>query len=101
VNKHWRQAGLYGLLMVVVIALATAFFKQPRQDIETWDYSRFISEVESGRIERIEISSDRTKAKFSNPNGEGTVIVNLPNDPELVKLLSTNDVDIAVKYRWR
>jgi cell division protease FtsH len=97
VNKRWRQAGLYVLLVVVVIALATAFFEQPRQDIETWRYSRFISEVESGRIERIEMSGDRTQAKFSNPNGEGKVIVNLPSDPDLVKLLNTNDVDIAIQ----
>ncbi|MEO0457583.1 MAG: ATP-dependent zinc metalloprotease FtsH3 [Cyanobacteria bacterium P01_A01_bin.114] len=96
-NKRWRNAGLYVLLAVVVIALATAFFDQPRQETDSWRYSRFIDEVQQGRIERVDISADRSQARFSNPEGTGKVIVNLPGDPGLVNILTSNDVEIAVK----
>ncbi|MEO1403741.1 MAG: ATP-dependent zinc metalloprotease FtsH3 [Cyanobacteria bacterium J06635_1] len=96
-NKRWRNAGLYVLLAVVVIALATAFFDQPRQETESWRYSRFIDEVQRGQIERVDISADRSQARFSNPEGTGKVIVNLPGDPGLVDILTTNDVEIAVQ----
>jgi cell division protease FtsH len=99
VNKRWIQTGLYILPVVVGIVLAIALFEKPRQDIETWQYNHFISEVESGRIDRIAISADRTQAKFSNPNGEGNVIVNLPSDPDLVKLLNDSGVDITISPR--
>ena len=95
-NKRWRNAGLYALLVVVVIALATAIFDSPRQETQTWRYSRFINAVESQQIERISISSDRTKAEFTDPSGNGRVVVNLPNDRELISILTDNKVDIVV-----
>lgn len=97
-NKRWRNAGLYVLLVVVVIALATAFFEQPRIETETWRYSRFINQVESGAIEKVYISADRTQARFPDPSGEERrVVVNLPSDPGLVDILTDNSVDIEVQ----
>ncbi|NET35732.1 MAG: ATP-dependent metallopeptidase FtsH/Yme1/Tma family protein [Cyanothece sp. SIO1E1] len=95
-NKRWRNAGLYALLVVVVIALATAIFDGPRQETESWRYSQFIQEVENNRIERVNISADRTRVQFTNPDGNGKVVVNLPNDPELIDTLTQNNVDIIV-----
>lgn len=94
-NKRWRNAGLYALLAIVVIALATAFFDKQPQSRETWRYSQFIQEVEKGRVERISLSSDRTKALVTPIDGEKK-IVNLPNDPELIDILTKNNVDISV-----
>ncbi len=97
-NKRWRNAGLYVLLVVVVIALATAFFEQPRIETETWRYSRFINQVESGAIEKVYISADRTQARFPDPSGEERrIVVNLPSDPGLVDILTDNSVDIEVQ----
>ncbi|ESA36713.1 membrane protease catalytic subunit [Leptolyngbya sp. Heron Island J] len=97
-NKRWRNAGLYVLLVVVVIALATAFFEQPRIETETWRYSRFINQVESRAIEKVYISADRTQARFPDPSGEERrVVVNLPSDPGLVDILTENSVDIEVQ----
>lgn len=95
-NKRWRNAGLYALLVVVVIALATAIFDPSGQETETWRYSRFIQAIENNQIERVNISSDRTRARFTDPDGSGQVIVNLPNDPELIDTLESNNVDIVV-----
>jgi len=98
VNKRWRNAGLYVLLVVVVIALATAFFEQPRIEIESWRYSRFVNEVENGAIEKVYISADRSQARFPDPTGEERrIVVNLPSDPGLVDILTDNSVDIEVQ----
>ena len=96
-NKRWRNAGLYALLIVVVIALATAVFDNGSgQESMTWNYTRFINAVQGNRIERISINADRTRAQFTDPEGNGRVTVNLPSDPDLVDILTQNNVDIVV-----
>ncbi|NJK65570.1 MAG: ATP-dependent metallopeptidase FtsH/Yme1/Tma family protein [Microcoleus sp. CSU_2_2] len=94
-NKRWRNAGLYALLAIVVIALATAFFDKQPPSREVWKYSQFIQEVEGNRVDKINISSDRSKALVTAQDGN-KVIVNLPNDPELINILTKNKVDISV-----
>jgi cell division protease FtsH len=93
-NKKWRNAGLYALLAIVVIALATAFLDQP-QSQETWKYSKLLDEVRSHKVESVKISSDRTKAVVTAQDGT-PVLVNLPNDPQLINILADNGVDISV-----
>jgi cell division protease FtsH len=94
-NKKWRNAGLYVLLAVVVVALGTAFLDKQPQSRQTWKYSKFINEVETGRVESVKISADRTKAVVIGQDGN-PVVVNLPNDPQLIDILSDKGVDIAV-----
>jgi len=95
-NKKWRNAGLYALLLIVVIALGTAFLDSPRESRTTWKYSRFINEVESGRVQGIvKLSADRSQALVTAQDGT-QVEVNLPNDPQLIDILTDNNVDIAV-----
>jgi cell division protease FtsH len=89
VNKRWRNAGLYALLVVVVIALATAIFDGSGQETQTWRYSKFLDAVQNNQVERVSISSDRTRARFTDPAGNGQIVVNLPNDPELISTLET------------
>ncbi len=96
-NKRWRNAGLYGLLVVVVIALATMFFDQSPTEIKSQKYSQFINDVEQQKIESVVISSDKSIARFAAPDGSGRVEVNLPQDPGLVKILTDNNVDITVQ----
>ncbi len=94
-NKRWRNAGLYALLAIVVIALGTALFDQQPQPRQTWRYSQLIEEVENQRVERVNLSADRTKALVTAENGE-KILVNLPNDPDLLNILTRNNVDISV-----
>ncbi len=96
-NKRWRNAGLYVLLVVVVIALATTFFDQPRVETQSWRYSKFLTEVQQGRIESVAVSSDKSQARFAAPDGTGRIVVNLPPDPALVETLTSNNVDISVQ----
>ena len=97
-NKRWRNAGLYALLAIVVIALGTAFFDQQPQARKTNKYSDFIKTVESGKVEigAVSISADRTQAVYTDPEGSGKVVVNLPNDPELIEILTSHNIDVRV-----
>ncbi|MEG4629414.1 ATP-dependent zinc metalloprotease FtsH3 [Microcoleus sp. AR_TQ3_B6] len=94
-NKRWRNAGLYALLAIVVIALATALVDKQPPSRDVWKYSQFIQEVEGKRVDKINISSDRSKALVTAQDGN-KVLVNLPNDPELINILTKNNVDISV-----
>ncbi|CAD5928562.1 ATP-dependent zinc metalloprotease FtsH 3 [Planktothrix agardhii] len=94
-NKRWRNVGLYALLAIVVLALATAFFDKQPQTRESWKYSTFIQEVKSNKVERVSLSSDRSRALVTAQDGN-KVIVNLPNDPALIDILTENNVDISV-----
>ena len=97
-NKRWRNAGLYALLAIVVIALGTTFFDQQPQAQQTAKYSEFIRAVENGKVEgTVAISADRTEATYTNPDGSGKVVVNLPNDPQLIDILTENNLDVRVQ----
>ncbi len=94
-NKKWRNAGLYVLLAIVVVALGTAFLDKQPQASQTWPYSRLIDEVQNSKVETVKISADRTKAQVIDREGT-PILVNLPNDPQLIDILSDNGVDISV-----
>ena len=97
-NKKWRNAGLYGLLLIVVLALVSAFLDNSNtQSRENLTYSDFINQVENNQIEQVILSADRTQAKVSSSNSGAPLLVNLPNDPELINILSENKVDIVIQ----
>ncbi|MEH2312660.1 MAG: ATP-dependent zinc metalloprotease FtsH3 [Nostoc sp.] len=95
-NKKWRNAGLYALLFIVVIALGTAFFDKQPQSRETWRYSRFIQEVQQGRVEKVSLSADRSTAVVTAKYDGNKRIVTLVNDPDLINTLTSKGVDISV-----
>ncbi len=94
-NKRWRNAGLYALLFIVVIALGTAFFDKQPQNRESWRYSQFIQEVQKGRVDKVSISADRSTALATARDGSKK-IVTLVNDPDLINTLTAKNVDITV-----
>jgi cell division protease FtsH len=97
VNKRWRNVGLYTLLAIVVVSLATAFFDKQPQKTPNWTYSQFIERVMDRKIEKVKISADRSIAQVKDPAGNGWVNINLPPyDEDLIKILTKNGVDISV-----
>ncbi|MCU0567087.1 MAG: ATP-dependent zinc metalloprotease FtsH3 [Oculatellaceae cyanobacterium Prado106] len=94
-NKRWRNAGLYALLVVVVVFLATALWDNRQPPSKTWRYSEFINQVTADQVEKVAIRSDRQLAIAKTTDGQNYV-VNLPNDPELLDILQRNNVDISV-----
>ncbi len=89
-NKRWRNAGLYVLLAVVAIALATTFLEKPAQTQKTLKYSQFIQEVKQGNIENVGLSADRSKALVQEKDGTKLSVNLPPNDNQLVDILTTN-----------
>ncbi|MGI0480130.1 ATP-dependent zinc metalloprotease FtsH3 [Geminocystis sp. CENA526] len=94
-NKKWRNIGLYAILAVVVVALGTVFLDRPQTNQLSWKYSQFIDEVQTDKVERVQLSADRTQAIATARDGQ-RFLVNIPNDPQLIDILSANKVDIAV-----
>jgi cell division protease FtsH len=95
-NKKWRNAGLYALLLIVVLALGSAFLDRQPEPHTTWKYSKFLEEVRNRTVESVRLSADRTRAKV--PTQDGTqVYVNLPSDPQLINILTENGVDISIE----
>ncbi|MBD2297517.1 ATP-dependent metallopeptidase FtsH/Yme1/Tma family protein [Nostoc sp. FACHB-87] len=94
-NKRWRNAGLYALLFIVVIALGTAFFDKQPQNTQTWRYSQFIQEVEKGKVTQVRLSADRSTAIVKSQDGS-QIKVTLVNDPDLINTLTSKGVDISV-----
>ncbi|CAK6698761.1 ATP-dependent zinc metalloprotease FtsH3 [Synechococcus sp. CBW1107] len=97
-KKRWRNAGLYVLLVVVVIAVGTAFLDRPdpANAPRTLRYSDFVEAVEGNEVSRVLIAPDRGTAQVVENNGQRAV-VNLAPDKDLLKLLEDHKVDIAVE----
>ncbi|WP_398329722.1 ATP-dependent zinc metalloprotease FtsH3 [Vulcanococcus sp.] len=97
-KKRWRNAGLYVLLAVVVIAVGTAFLDRPNpaNAPRTLRYSDFVEAVEGNEVSRVLIAPDRGTAQVVENNGQRAV-VNLAPDKDLLKLLEDHKVDIAVE----
>lgn len=97
-NKRWRNAGLYVLLAIVVIAVGSAFLGRPDQANapRSLRYSDFVEAVQENQISRVLISPDRGTAQVVENDGNRAV-VNLAPDKDLLKLLTEHNVDIAVQ----
>ena len=95
-NKKWRNAGLYALLAIVAIALATAYLDKPTTSRDTWKYSQLIQEVQSGKVEQVKMSADRTKALVTAQDGKQFLVNLLPSDTQLINTLASNGVEISV-----
>jgi cell division protease FtsH len=96
VNKRWRNAGLYALLAIVVIAVGTAFFDRQPPAKETWKYSQFLEEVRVGHVQKVAITNDRTRAIVQKENGDKVQINLVPGDLGLLKTLEDKKVDVSV-----
>ena len=95
-NKRWRNAGLYALLAIVVIAVGTAFFDRQPPAKETWKYSQFLEEVRVGHVQKVAITNDRTRAIVQKENGDKVQINLVPGDLALLKTLEEKKVDVSV-----
>jgi cell division protease FtsH len=98
VKKRWRNAGLYVLLVIVAIAVGTAFLDRPNPASapRTIRYSDFVEAVQANEVARVTISPDRGTALVVENDGRQAV-VNLAPDKDLLKLLTDKKVDISVQ----
>jgi cell division protease FtsH len=102
-NKKWRSAGLYALLAIVLISLATTFFgTRPAERLEI-SYSDLMSRIERGEVSKVlvEIAPDGRQIAIAEAeiNNRATqVLVNLPPlTPEFENTLLAQGVELAVR----
>jgi len=97
VNKRWRNVGLYVLAVITVIFIGTSVFDKPSTEssTKTLRYSDFIEAVQDKEISRVLISPDNATAQVVENDGSRSE-VNLAPDKDLLKILTENNVDIAV-----
>jgi len=97
VNKRWRNVGLYVLAVITVIFIGTSVFDKPNSEnaTKTLRYSDFIEAVQDKEVSRVLISPDNGTAQVVENDGSRSE-VNLAPDKDLLKILTENDVDIAV-----
>ncbi len=96
-NKRWRNVGLYVLAVITVIFIGTSVFDKPNTEnaTKTLRYSDFIEAVQDKEVSRVLISPDNGTAQVVENDGSRSE-VNLAPDKDLLKILTENDVDIAV-----
>jgi cell division protease FtsH len=95
-NKRWRNAGLYALLFIVVIALGTAFFDQKPPNRDTWRYSQFLEEVDKGNVVQVKLYADRSGAIVKTQSGSQVAVTLVNDDQTLINTLTEKKVDISV-----
>jgi len=102
-NKKWRSAGLYALLAIVLISLATTFFgTRPAERLEI-SYSDLMSRVERGEVSKVlvEVTPDGRQIAIADAeiNSRATrVQVNLPPlTPDFENTLLAKGVELAVR----
>ena len=97
-NKRWRNVGLYVLAVIAVIFVGTSIFDKPNAEnaTKTLRYSDFIEAVQEKEVSRVLISPDNGTAQVVENDGSRSE-VNLAPDKDLLKILTENDVDIAVQ----
>jgi len=98
VNKRLRNIGLYVLVVITVIFIGTSVLDRPNAEnaTKTLRYSDFIEAVQDKEVSRVLISPDNGTAQVVENDGSRSE-VNLAPDKDLLKILTDNDVDIAVQ----
>jgi cell division protease FtsH len=96
-NQNFKYLALWLLAFVLIMY----FFQQiqtPKQKPENWDYSKFVTQVEAGSVQKVQIQPEErmitgTAKGAANANTDFSVVD--PSDPNLVKMLLDNKVELA------
>ena len=95
-NSNFRNFALWGLIALLLIALFQ-MFQSPssRQKTDEVAYSKFLEAVNKNRVKSVTISGDRISGEYTD-SATG-FLTYAPYDPELVKRLQTQNVEITAK----
>jgi cell division protease FtsH len=84
------------LLGITILLALMGCIQQPPMPTETWEYSKFIQEVKNGNVENVSLTADRIKAIVKVKYDPNKKQVTLTQDPNLINILTQNNVDISV-----
>lgn len=92
-NRNFKNAGLYLLILIVVISVLSSFF-EPSSSVRELTYSQFLNEVESNNVSSVSISGNTATGELTDNQRFSTY---LPEDPELMNILRSKNVNIEAK----
>jgi cell division protease FtsH len=94
-NPNLRNFALWTIIFLLVLALVTLFQNQgTRSPSSEIAYSRFLDEVDAGRVERVVISGNEISGTIT---GTGTFTTYAPQDPRIVERLHEKKVQIVAR----
>ncbi len=95
-NSNLRNFALWGLIALLLVALFQ-MFQSPSGQQKTNEiaYSAFLDAVDKSRVKSVTITGDRITGSFTDSSTRFATYA--PYDPELVKRLETQRVEITVK----
>ena len=95
-NPNVRNLALWGLIVLLLFALFQ-MFKAPSAQQQTSEiaYSKFLDAVDKNRVQSVTITGDRITGSYTDSNTRFTT--HAPFDPELVKRLEAQNVEITAK----
>ena len=103
-NEHKRRQSLilYAIIGIALgIALRTMLYPNiVNARVEEVSYSEFLSMVDSGKVEQVELTTGENQIRFTTGKGTDTKVyktTQFPNDTTLVERLESKDVDFAAK----
>lgn len=81
------------LVITLIMLLMFQFFKNSEGPVPSLTYSEFVSMVEKGQVVKVTIQGN----KIAGNSSQGPFKTYAPKDPDLVKLLLSNGVNVSVK----
>jgi cell division protease FtsH len=87
---------MHKLLAIIIPLVLMGCIQEPLMPRENWEYGKFIQFVKNGKVEKVSISADRTTAIVKIKLDPNPKKVSLTNDPNLINILTQNQVDISV-----
>jgi cell division protease FtsH len=93
-NPNYRNFALWAIIALLLIALFN-MFQSPAQRVSTSEieYSKFLDDVDAGKVKKVEISGDRIEGIYVDNNQHFSTYS--PGDPELVNRLEAKNVAIS------
>ena len=91
---NFKNLAMWGIIVLLTLGLYN-MFKNPQGSISTNNniiFSEFLSEVDNGRVVKVEIQGKNIKGVFSNGKIFSTYA---PDDPNLIQKLSEKGVSIS------
>jgi len=83
-NRNFKNAGLYLLILIVVISVLSSFFEPGTS----------VSEVENNNVSSVSISGSTATGELADNQKYSTY---LPDDPELMSILRSKNINIEAK----
>ncbi|SKA14356.1 ATP-dependent zinc metalloprotease FtsH [Consotaella salsifontis] len=93
-NQNFRNFALWAIIALLLIALFQLFSNgSPTASAREVPYSQFLSDVDSGRVQKVTIQGQRISGSYTD--GASPFQTYSPGDPQLVSRLESKNVQIS------